>query len=318
MNNPLRHSSSHDLFAPPQDVRRSAVTISSLELEKLGMPDQESSQFLNLRRTYLQKEPIDWNNVQIPPDDFFHPYSSLKDVDRARAKEVLSKLVVVCFNGGLGLRMGCHGSKSSLQILKKAGLRDPLTFLDCKVMHIEELNNEFDVDIPLVLMNSFNTDEQTKQTVQKYKGRRISIHTFCQSKFPLMFRDTLAMVAGSEEEDEFFYPPGSGDVFKSIERSGLLAEFKKDGKEYMFLSNVENLGATVDVKILDHFVSEQLDFLLEVTNRISTDSGGGLPIQMATDDRVHIMETSQIPPEMQSKFSMLITSGGTQTTFGCA
>jgi len=230
----------------------------------LGMPEQESSQFLNLRRTYLQKEPIDWDNVQIPPDDFFHPYASLKDVDKARAREILQKLVVVALNGGLGLRMGCHGSKSSLQILKKAGFRDPLTFLDCKVMHIEELNNQFDVDIPLVLMNSFNTDEQTKQTIQKYKGRRVSIYTFLQSKFPLMFRDTLAMVAASDDEDEFFYPPGSGDVFKSLDRSGLLADFKKEGKEYMFLSNVENLGATVDVKILDHFVSQQLDFLLEL------------------------------------------------------
>jgi len=226
-------------------------------------------------------------------------------VNKERAKEVLSKLVVVDLTGGLGRRMGCHGSKSSLQILKKAELKEPLTFLDCKVMHVEELNNQFDVDIPLVLMNSFNTDEETKQMIQKYKGRRVSIYTFIQNKFPLMFRDTLAMVASSDDENEFFYPPGSGDVFKSIDRSGLLAEFKKEGKEYMFLSNVENLGATIDIKILNRFVSQQLDFLLEVTNRISTDSGGGVPIKMATDDRVHIMETSQIPSDLAKRFSLI-------------
>jgi len=67
---------------------------------------------------------------------------------------------------------------------------------------------------------------------------------------------------------------------------------------------VENLGATVDVKILDHFSSESLDFLLEVTNRISTDSGGGFPIKYAQDERVHVMETSQIPFEKMSQFSL--------------
>eukprot|EP01118_Nematostelium_gracile_P012608 TRINITY_DN4632_c0_g1_i1.p1 TRINITY_DN4632_c0_g1~~TRINITY_DN4632_c0_g1_i1.p1 ORF type:complete len:491 (-),score=114.56 TRINITY_DN4632_c0_g1_i1:6-1478(-) len=297
-------TSSQDLFAPSQDTLRQSVTISAMELAKLGMPKGPSSQFMGLRKSFLQKVPTDWTKVHPPPDSFFHPHSSLKDVGKERAKEILSKLVVIQLNGGLGLRMGCNGAKSGLQILKKAGYEEPLTFLDCKVMHIEELNREYDVDIPLVLMNSFNTEEETLRRVQKYKSRKVTIKTFNQNKFPLMFRDTLAMVASSESEDEFWYPPGSGDVFKSLDSSGLLAEFRKEGKEYIFISNVENLGATVDAKILDHFINESLDFLLEVTNRISTDKGGGFPIQFTLDDRVHILETSQIPFELLSNFSL--------------
>jgi len=296
--------SSQDLFAPPQDTKRQSVTISAIELQKLGMPEGESSQFLNLRRSYLQKEPVDWTKISTPPDEFFHPYSSLKEVDRERAREILQKLVVIELNGGLGLRMGCHGAKSGLQILKKSGGESSLTFLDCKVMHIEELNKQYDVDIPLVLMNSFNTEEETNQRIQKYAGRRVTIKSFNQGKYPLMFRDTLSMVAASDRENEYFYPPGSGDVFKSFDSSGLLAEFRNQGKEFMFIANVENLGATVDVKILDHFVSESIDFLLEVTHRISTDSGGGFPANYGVDDRVHILETSQIPFDLMSQFSL--------------
>jgi len=92
-------------------------------------------------------------------------------------------------------------------------------------------------------------------------------------------------------------------MFKSFETSGLLSKFQNEGKEYMFVSNVENLGATIDVKILDHFTSQVFDFLLEVTNRISTDSGGGFPIKYSKDNRIHILETSQIPFELSSQFS---------------
>jgi UTP--glucose-1-phosphate uridylyltransferase len=46
------------------------------------------------------------------------------------------------------------------------------------------------------------------------------------------------------------YPPGHGDVFRSFANSGLVDQLIKDGKEYVFISNVDNLGATVDFSIL--------------------------------------------------------------------
>ena len=67
---------------------------------------------------------------------------------------------------------------------------------------LKELNKQYDVDVPLVLMNSFNTAEETNQRLQKYQQRRVTIKTFNQTKFPLMYRDTLAMVASSESQLE--------------------------------------------------------------------------------------------------------------------
>jgi UTP--glucose-1-phosphate uridylyltransferase len=43
-----------------------------------------------------------------------------------------------------------------------------------------------------------------------------------------------------------WYPPGSGDAFECIYRCGLLEELKKMGKEILFITNVENLGASID------------------------------------------------------------------------
>ena len=44
-----------------------------------------------------------------------------------------------------------------------------------------------------------------------------------------------------------WYPPGHGDVYSSLKRSGLLADFTEEGKEVIFISNIDNLGATVDL-----------------------------------------------------------------------
>ena len=46
-----------------------------------------------------------------------------------------------------------------------------------------------------------------------------------------------------------WYPPGHGDVYQSFANSGLLDQFLKANKKYLFISNIDNLGATVDLSI---------------------------------------------------------------------
>lgn len=47
-----------------------------------------------------------------------------------------------------------------------------------------------------------------------------------------------------------WYPPGHGDVYNSLHNSGLLEKFISEGKKYVFISNIDNMGATVDLSIL--------------------------------------------------------------------
>ena len=63
-------------------------------------------------------------------------------------------------------------------------VRSDLTFLDLTVQQIEFLNKKYSANVPLVLMNSFNTDEDTHKIIRKYSGFNISIHTFNQSRYP--------------------------------------------------------------------------------------------------------------------------------------
>ena len=117
------------------------------------------------------------------------PYASLSEPkDKAEIKAMLDKLVVVKLNGGLGTSMGCKGPKSVIVV------RNDLTFLDLTVQQIEYLNKTYDTDVPLVLMNSFNTEDETQKVIKKYSGFRVRILTFNQSCYPRFSKESLLVL----------------------------------------------------------------------------------------------------------------------------
>ncbi|KAM8809309.1 UTP--glucose-1-phosphate uridylyltransferase-like [Eudromia elegans] len=215
---------------------------------------------------------------------------------------VLNKLVVVKLNGGLGTSMGCKGPKSLI------GVRNENTFLDLTVQQIEHLNKSYNTDVPLVLMNSFNTDEDTKKILQKYSLSRVKIYTFNQSRYPRINKETLLPIAKdvsySGENTECWYPPGHGDIYASFYNSGLLDNLIAEGKEYIFVSNIDNLGATVDLYILNHLMNppngKRCEFVMEVTNKTRADVKGGTLTQY--ENKLRLVEIAQVPKAHVDEF----------------
>ncbi|CAG00304.1 unnamed protein product [Tetraodon nigroviridis] len=194
-------------------------------------------------------------------NNLFHRFLQIQPYDKIAARglpnnvaESLNKLVVVKLNGGLGTSMGCKGPKSLISV------RNENTFLDLTVQQIEHLNKTYNTDVPLVLMNSFNTDEDTKKILQKYTHHRVKIHTFNQSRYPRINKESLLPVATDLSMNgpnaEAWYPPGHGDIYASFYNSGVLDKLIAQGREYIFVSNIDNLGATVDLHILHQLVSQ--------------------------------------------------------------
>ena len=117
-------------------------------------------------------------------------------------------------------------------------VRDGLSFLDLSVIQIEQKNAAFGTSIPLVLMNSFNTDDETKKIIKKYEGNGIDILTFNQSRFPRINKDSLQpLPKDTEASKSQWYPPGHGDLFPSLVSSGIVDRLLAEGKEYLFVSN---------------------------------------------------------------------------------
>ena len=79
----------------------------------------------------------------------------------------------------------------------------------------------------------------------------------------------------SGENADVWYPPGHGDIYASFYNSGLLDQLIAQGKEYIFVSNIDNLGATVDLHILHHLASQpngkRCEFIMEVTDKTRAD-----------------------------------------------
>ncbi|KAH7533969.1 hypothetical protein FEM48_Zijuj04G0187900 [Ziziphus jujuba var. spinosa] len=215
--------------------------------------EDEKKGFINLVSRYLSGEAqhVEWSKIQTPTDEVVVPYDSLAPVsdDPAEIKKLLDKLVVLKLNGGLGTTMGCTGPKSVIEV------RNGLTFLDLIVIQIENLNSKYGSNVPLLLMNSFNTHDDTLKIVEKYSKSSVEIHTFNQSQYPrLVVEDFSPLASKGVTGKDGWYPPGHGDVFPSLKNSGKLDALLSKGKEYVFVANSDNLGAIVDLSILVFFL----------------------------------------------------------------
>uniref|UniRef100_A0A0K0FC21 UTP--glucose-1-phosphate uridylyltransferase n=1 Tax=Strongyloides venezuelensis TaxID=75913 RepID=A0A0K0FC21_STRVS len=270
------------------------------EIEKLSLTldSKERAEFLNNMKGFQKlfggflkaKSTIDWKGIKPLPNKSMMRYDDLKQPNFSNVKDILSKLVVIKLNGGLGTSMGCKGPKSAISV------RDELTFLDLLMQQIRHLNKTYDVNVPLVLMNSFNTDEDTMKLLKKYVNVKCEIHSFCQSKFFRLNKESLMPIGKDLKngDNDIYYPPGHGDFYESFYNSGLLEKFRNQGKEYVFLSNIDNLGATVDLNILNYLMeNKEIEFVMEVTDKTKADVKGGTLIEK--DDRLMLLEIAQVP-----------------------
>jgi UTP--glucose-1-phosphate uridylyltransferase len=268
--------------------------------ERSRMTDGELAGFQELYSRYMAerstKKEIRWDLIQQPSANMLIKYDDLP-APAGGAAGLLKKLAVMKLNGGLGTSMGCKGPKSVIEV------RGDTTFLDLIVQQIESLNNTFPgADVPLLLMNSFNTDSETAKIIQKYQDTNVTITTFQQSRFPRIVKDTLQPMPlthdGHEHED--WYPPGHGDVFSALYNSGLVETLLAQGKEYLFVSNVDNLGATVDLNIVNHMEANGIEYCMELTDKTRADIKGGTIISY--DGKVSLLEVAQVPKKHVEEF----------------
>ena len=109
-----------------------------------------------------------WSDIFSGTGTALHPLpttrlSTTMSLLNSESVAFLGKLAVLKLNGGLGTSMGCVGPKSVIEV------RDGMSFLDLSVRQIEYLNRTYNVNVPFVLMNSFNTDGDTQKHHQEIR-----------------------------------------------------------------------------------------------------------------------------------------------------
>jgi UTP--glucose-1-phosphate uridylyltransferase len=218
----------------------------------------------------------------------------------ATGRNALEQTVVIKLNGGLGTSMGMSGPKSLVEVKKG------LSFLDITVNQILYMRRTHGVRLPLVLMNSFNTRAATLAALKAYPALQQDLPDaipldFIQHKVPKIWVDDLTPATWPQDPRKEWCPPGHGDIYLTLLTNGLLDQFLERGYRYAFVSNIDNLGATVDMDILGYFVQEELPFLMEVAHRTAADRKGG---HLAHHPRQGLIlrELAQCPPEEVDAF----------------
>lgn len=203
---------------------------------------------------------------------------------RARKHTVMIKL-----NGGLGTSMGLTTAKSLLKI--KGGKSFLHIILD-QAAHLE---------VRLSLMNSFSTQADTLAALSRIRPDTAP-DTFIQNRFPKILQDTFAPASWPQDPEKEWNPPGHGDIYTALYTSGMLKHFLEAGIRYAFISNSDNLGATLDPDILGYVAEHQMPFLMEVAERTPADTKGG-HIARFRDGRLVLREVAQCPEKELTAFT---------------
>ena len=215
------------------------------------------------------------------------------EVDEDAGREALAVTAVIKLNGGLGTSMGMDRAKSLLRV------RGDRTFLDVIARQVLAARAATSARIPLVLMNSFRTQDDTLAALAAYPDLPVDgvPLDFLQNREPKLRADDLTPVEWPADPGLEWCPPGHGDLYTALYASGTLQRLLEAGFRYATVSNSDNLGATPDARIAGWFAGTGAPFAAEVARRTPADRKGGHLVRRAADGRIVLRETAQTLPE---------------------
>ena len=226
------------------------------------------------------------------------PADSIPNIDelenhenKNELKDYFKKTAIIKLNGGLGTSMGLNAAKSLIKVKKG------LNFLEIISSQVVHLRKKYSADIPFILMNSFRTEGDSLKVIEKCEeltSKQSLPFSFLQNKIPKILISDFSSGSRPNNKALEWCPPGHVDFYVALLESELLDKLLKSGAEYLFVSNSDNLGATLDAKILTHFAKNKLPFLMEVTKRTSADKKGGHLAKLPSGQLI-LRELAQCP-----------------------
>lgn len=223
------------------------------------------------------------------------------EAENSPGPEILKNLVVIKLNGGLGTSMGLSGPKSLIP------LKEGMSFLEIFAKQSEVIQKKYNVSVPLILMDSFNTQKESQAELKRIGFVQKFPTSFLQHKVPRLLKEDLTPIT-CKNPDEEWCPPGHGDIWISLLETGLLDTLIESGYKITFVSNGDNLGATVHPGILSYMLKEKLEFCMEMTPKTLADKKGGAIYRRIVNgkpENYQLLETAQVPQDHMHEFEGL-------------
>jgi UTP--glucose-1-phosphate uridylyltransferase len=257
-------------------------------LQKMGAAGVSEAARDAFRRAYEQLLAGDTGKL---PSDELEPVREARAIDELAdeaSRDLIDRAVILKLNGGLGTSMGLSAPKSLIEV--KPGR----TFLDVIVEQVLALRERHGARLPLVLMNSFYTQEATRRALAGRPEIEADVPIdFLQSREPKLRAEDLMPIEWPRDPELEWCPPGHGDLYPALLGSGMLDQLLDRGYEYAFTSNIDNLGATFEPRVLALMAREERPFVMEVVAGTEADrKGGHIALR---DGRLVLRESAQVP-----------------------
>lgn len=203
----------------------------------------------------------------------------------ALGSEALQKgeVALVVLAGGMATRMG-GVVKALVEALPGK------TFLELRLAEIAALKQKFGVAPPLWLMTSDATDAGIREALGgKLDGEHIAC--FVQGLSLRLTPEGALFLDDQGKPSE--HAPGHGDLPDALKASGLLERFVARGGKTLLLTNLDNLGGTLDPVLIGFHLAHGKPVTSEVVDKLEEDRGG-IPVRV--DGKLRVLEEFRIPP----------------------
>ncbi|MEC8557214.1 MAG: UDPGP type 1 family protein [Planctomycetota bacterium] len=291
---------------PQSRLRRFAAELSAEQQQKLD------SQIANVdfeqlaRLCSVEESKVDWSSIaeraEPPPAVRLGRTPAFGDAitARKRGEKLLrdGKVAAILVAGGQGTRLGFDKPKGLFPI-------GPVSGRSLFQIHCDRLlamMQRYDVSIPLFVMTSPATDQETREYFAKNNNFGLEpeqLQVFCQGTMPAV-DDSTGEVLLSEKHQIALSPDGHGGVLAALDNTGCLQSAKETGIEYFFYAQVDNpLVQLCDPSLLGyHALAESQLTTQVVEKRFATEKVGNVVL---VDDKVQIIEYSDLPDAAAEK-----------------
>jgi UTP--glucose-1-phosphate uridylyltransferase len=164
------------------------------------------------------------------------------------------------------------------------------TFLDLRRAEVRALERRYQAVPPLWLMTSHSTDAGIRAALaDDLDGHTIATFTQHLSLRVTPTGDVFFDANGRPSE----HAPGHGDLPDALRESGLLEAFVKRGGQVIMVTNIDNMGGTLDPVVIGFHLAHGKPVTSEVVDKLPSDRGG---IPAYVDDTLCVLEEFRIPP----------------------
>lgn len=196
-------------------------------------------------------------DVRVLPEKGTPEHTRLSALGRAALEK--NEVGVIILAGGMATRFG-GVVKAVVPVI------DGRTFLQLKLDDVRSVSKT----APVYVMSSFTTHERLEQHVKELNAT----NTFVFPQFVSVRLTPQGTLFKEADGDVSPYATGHGDLTFAFRRSGLLTKFRAAGGKLLMMSNVDNLGASLDPAVIGAHLDKQVALSAEVVRKAKGDKGG--------------------------------------------